>query len=367
MAGSTGTVLNPMMDDDFSAFDLVGCSIFVVEQDQTGEFHLIHLNHATRLRLGDAADSIIGPVRANFPPRVALRLIRNYEAAMRSADPVVMNEVLAIEDFDGHWRTILKQDPNHPARVIGCVFETSDLEERALMLSHKLAEAHARLDEMRTMAGLTAHDTRAPLANVVSLLDLALEDFSDLGNGKTEILAACRHVAFGALGTIESLMARVGNTAPAGRPLDTIDFGQLCRQIAAIVDPIERIRITHPEGSVMGDHVILQASMRNLLDNAARYAKNQIEITVRSGGPEMLDIVIADDGPGFPKDQRCLEPAGKVARIDGGRGYGLPAVAQLLSSHGGSLEALPSRFGVGATLRIRLPGDLLPAEYSQSA
>lgn len=62
----------------------------------------------------------------------------------------------------------MTRDPADHDRVIGSAVNITDLEARGESLTRRLADSHERLDELGTVAALTAHDTRAPLANVVS-------------------------------------------------------------------------------------------------------------------------------------------------------------------------------------------------------
>ena len=349
-------MLTTIEPENFRAFDAIGNSVFVIQRDKLGEFHLIHLNTAYRTRVGDLADSMIGPVATVFPARIAETLAQNYRDVLSASGPVVLDELLAIAGIESWWRTTLTPDPDVPGRLIGSAVEITELEGRAQSLTRALAETHERLAELRTIAALTAHDTRAPLANVVSLVELIVDGFEDKGNGKVDMLNACSEVASGALDAIESLMSRVGDSAPRTKGRDRINLGQTCREIASIVDPTGRLAIDLAEATIVSDFVILQATLRNLLDNAARYARSRIEVSIRQGTGDQLELVVADDGAGIPDgaDPLRIDQGGK--QIDGKRGYGMAAVAQLLRSCGGSLGYAPSRFGSGAALRIRIPG-----------
>jgi signal transduction histidine kinase len=105
---------------------------------------------------------------------------------------------------------------------------------------------------------------------------------------------------------------------------------------------------------------MLRRLLRNLLDNARRYADGSpIEATI---GP--LDhggalLRIADRGPGVPvaERERIFEPFYRSAseRSDRGVGLGLSLVRQIARHHAGDVYCLP-REGGGTCFEVKLRG-----------
>ncbi len=100
-------------------------------------------------------------------------------------------------------------------------------------------------------------------------------------------------------------------------------------------------------------------SWRNLLDNAVRHARSTVSVTVRPGGAYQV-IVVTDDGPGIPAEdrERVFDRFTRLddarARDAGGAGLGLAIVRELVRRHGGTVtlaDVLPS----GLTVEVRLP------------
>lgn len=102
----------------------------------------------------------------------------------------------------------------------------------------------------------------------------------------------------------------------------------------------------------------LQRVLRNLLDNAARHAREHVTIglTAEDGTAE---LTVTDDGPGIPAGER-ERVFGRFVRLDddrsrqGGTGLGLPIARDVVIAHGGTLTVHTAPVG-GALLRIRLP------------
>ena len=111
---------------------------------------------------------------------------------------------------------------------------------------------------------------------------------------------------------------------------------------------------------VEGDPVQLELVLTNLLENAAKYAPpgTRIDIGVHRNG-EMLNIDIADRGPGIPAgdEQRIFEKffrAGSPEHRPGGTGLGLTIAKGIVEAHGGRIEA-HNRPGGGALITVSFP------------
>jgi signal transduction histidine kinase len=116
---------------------------------------------------------------------------------------------------------------------------------------------------------------------------------------------------------------------------------------------------------VTGDAAALQRCFQNLISNAAKHgaAGGWIGISadkVRPGPGEMVEIGIADRGPGIPADEAAniFDPffRGKRARNEQvhGTGLGLSVAREIVKAHGGTIS-VRSRPGSGAEFCVRLP------------
>jgi two-component system, OmpR family, sensor histidine kinase PhoQ len=98
----------------------------------------------------------------------------------------------------------------------------------------------------------------------------------------------------------------------------------------------------------------------NLMDNAAKYGRGQVRVTVQPGSPGArhagLTITIDDNGPGIPEQQfsDLLQRGVRADERREGQGLGLAIAAQLVDAYDGQLESVPSGLG-GAAIRIHLP------------
>ena len=93
----------------------------------------------------------------------------------------------------------------------------------------------------------------------------------------------------------------------------------------------------------------------NTLDNAGKWAKQRVRCGA-SNSAGRLQLVIEDDGPGFPDDaDRLLGRGVKADSRTPGQGLGLAAVAEIVRAYEGSIELTRSADLGGARVALTLP------------
>ena len=103
----------------------------------------------------------------------------------------------------------------------------------------------------------------------------------------------------------------------------------------------------------------LVASVSEVVANALRFARSQVRVRIV---PEasFIDIVVEDDGPGFPDGFKVEEPFDERPGVQG-LGLSLAVAADVLVGHGGELliakSTLPAfkQGALGASVTLRLP------------
>jgi signal transduction histidine kinase len=112
-------------------------------------------------------------------------------------------------------------------------------------------------------------------------------------------------------------------------------------------------------GRVWGNLDELTSVVRNLLDNAARYAESTVSVGVRENGPWVV-VTVADDGPGVPPAdrERVFERFARLQegreRDRGGTGLGLALSQRVAQAHGGRIHVEDAPSG-GACFVVSLP------------
>ncbi|MDE2452668.1 MAG: histidine kinase, partial [Burkholderiales bacterium] len=90
----------------------------------------------------------------------------------------------------------------------------------------------------------------------------------------------------------------------------------------------------------------------NLMDNACKWARQRVAVSVRREG-DSLHLRIDDDGPGFGDTSALLRLHVRGDERVPGHGVGLAVVSELVASHGGELTLARAELG-GARVEIVL-------------
>ena len=109
---------------------------------------------------------------------------------------------------------------------------------------------------------------------------------------------------------------------------------------------------------VQGVVKLLRRALRNLLENARRYAGGAVSVRLRRQG-DWVHLQVCDGGPGVPEayQTRIFEGFFRLpgsSEQDGGVGLGLALVKSIVTRHGGTVSCSNRPQG-GACFEIRLP------------
>ncbi|MBN1668015.1 MAG: GAF domain-containing protein [Anaerolineales bacterium] len=126
------------------------------------------------------------------------------------------------------------------------------------------------------------------------------------------------------------------------------DLRQLIQQAAKRSNPRpeQRMQVTLPEELplIEVDERLIEAVLRNLIENAARYTGETSPIYVKAElETELLKVSVIDEGPGIPKEQRGHLFDGfhrvedSLTRSSGGAGLGLAICKGFVEAHGGEI------------------------------
>ncbi|MEE4161103.1 MAG: ATP-binding protein [Woeseiaceae bacterium] len=94
----------------------------------------------------------------------------------------------------------------------------------------------------------------------------------------------------------------------------------------------------------------------NLVDNACKWCRHKVRVTIKPAGESGLILTVADDGPGVPPEAReaLLERGMRLDEKTPGHGIGLAIVRDIAESYGGHLAIQGSDLG-GAQFTITIP------------
>lgn len=111
-----------------------------------------------------------------------------------------------------------------------------------------------------------------------------------------------------------------------------------------------------PEATFHGEKHDLEEMVGNLLDNACKWAKSEVVLSV-SVNKDSINLVIEDDGPGLPEKKReaAMKRGSRLDETKPGSGLGLSIVSELVHLYSGDFS-LENKEKKGLYARLELPG-----------
>jgi signal transduction histidine kinase len=156
---------------------------------------------------------------------------------------------------------------------------------------------------------------------------------------------------------LQSFLSYAAGEKVARRPQDV---NELVTDALQMVRPMARIKDLHLEQAagapphVDADPFAIRQLLLNLLLNALDFARGRITVSTSRAGDGRAEVIVADDGPGVPLENREKIFQRFVTTRAGGNGLGLSTSREIAEAHAGTLE-LRDTPGGGATFVLHLP------------
>jgi signal transduction histidine kinase len=218
-------------------------------------------------------------------------------------------------------------------------------------INQLLAHSEEQAEEARRHAGNLAHALKTPLTVITNaatardpeLNDTVCREATTMRRQVDHHLARAR-----AIGRRASAQAR----APVWESLEAVQRAVTRMHEGVTIDiagdKVSEVRVERQD---------LDEMLGNLVENAAKYGSGRVFVTVEKSAP-FVDILIEDDGPGIPAEQRAeLFTRGKRLDTTGkpGTGLGLAIVRDVAEIYGGSVHLEESEDLGGLLARLSLP------------
>ena len=228
-------------------------------------------------------------------------------------------------------------------------------------LMHRLEKSLTRSEDFITEA---AHRVRTPLTVVRAQAEITLRQIDKPRNRKNlkEIIRAIDESSRAAGQLLDHAMVtfRADNLA-----LEKVNVCQLIndtvdrlRPLADLRDISLEVELVHP-AIVLGDTILLQNALYNIIDNAIKYSPIDSKVvTTVSSIDKNIQISVNDTGPGFNSGEpsKLIERFQRGENVEGiiGSGLGLTIVHEVVEAHKGHLE-IKNLVGGGACVSFFLP------------
>ncbi|MGD8234687.1 MAG: sensor histidine kinase [Chromatiales bacterium] len=365
----------------------------IYNQPYSGHYFIIRFDDGSLLRSRSLWDTVFS-VEQTDPGENSIDMVdgpQEQQLLMRTATYRKQQQAftLAIAEDIGTFRTMMQW---LLWLAIGVVIITLLL--FLLIQKHLLRRGFRRLDLVREDVRSIARGEKESLrTDVPTEITPLVTDFNQLLTGWRGYLARSRHAAGNlahALKTPLSLILQQGRkhddqylVKQAERMRDLIDrelnrariagsalAGRRFRPATDIAELADVIRQLHrdrqldlqlvidAEDQLPLDQQDMLELVGNLLENAAKWARHRIRLTLGTG--DGMRLVIEDDGPGINRDSRSLilTRGTRLDESEEGHGIGLSIVQEIIELYGGSIDLGESDElgGLRVTVELPLPG-----------
>jgi signal transduction histidine kinase len=224
-----------------------------------------------------------------------------------------------------------------------------DVRNAAIAFNQMTEKVSRTMESQRHLLSAVGHDLRTPITAMRINLEFVEEE--ELREGLQQNLDELQDL------TEQVLAAARGASGESKR---SVDLSALVESICADLDDLgEPVTWqSHAPAPVSCRPNEIRRAVRNLVENAVAYgSKADVQIANNSDG---YDIVIEDEGPGIPEDERIrvFEPFVRLESsrnaATGGTGLGLTLAKAIAEGHGGAI-VLENRDQGGLRARMHLP------------
>jgi two-component system sensor histidine kinase KdpD len=250
------------------------------------------------------------------------------------------------------------------------------LERASLTEETERARREIEAEQLRSsLLSSVSHDLRTPLAVITGSTSTLLQGGTDLSDAtRQDLLKTVLEEAERLNRLIRNLldMTRLESGAVKVKkewlPLEELVGSALNRLDARLAGRAVHVELARDLPLVPCDAVLIEQTLINLLENAAKYSTGSIDLAATEREREVV-VEVADRGPGVPpgQEQRVFEKFQRAGREGGpeGVGLGLTICRAIVSAHGGRIW-VENRVGGGASFKFALPVEGTPPELPAS-
>ncbi|WP_028623308.1 MULTISPECIES: heavy metal sensor histidine kinase [unclassified Pseudomonas] len=279
-----------------------------------------------------------------------------------SAWAVVQRGLSPLREFRKVAAMISAQDLSHRLSVVKMPQELSELAHGINFMLHRLDNG---IQQLSQFSDDLAHELRSPISNLMGKAQVTLsrerpaEEYKAVLESCTEELGRVTRIVSDML-----FLAQVSHPA-ALVPFETITLNDEALKVVDLFSlSAEEKRVSLSvtgHGKTIGDRLMIQRAISNLLSNAIRHCPpgQSISIVIENHA-EQVSLLVGNPGAGIEPQHlahlfdRFYRVDTSRSRAEGGTGLGLAIVRSIMSLHQGTAE-VQSMPGSITTFRLSFP------------
>ncbi|HYC97375.1 sensor histidine kinase [Brevundimonas sp.] len=227
-----------------------------------------------------------------------------------------------------------------------------EIQPLAEQVNRLLDHNQETVERQRTHVGNLAHALKTPLSVMLAEAGTQQGPLPDMVRKQTEVMKA----------QVDHHLRRARAAARAQMLGEITPIAEVLDEMAVMLE-----RVFEDKGVVIdwrapdelafrGERQDLQELLGNLLENACKWARRRVRVSVGPTGLGQMVVVVEDDGPGLPEEQReaALLRGARMDENTPGSGLGLSIVVELTRAYGGRISLADSELG-GLKAVLELP------------
>ena len=227
-----------------------------------------------------------------------------------------------------------------------------EIQPLAEQVNRLLDHNQETVERQRTHVGNLAHALKTPLSVMLAEAGTQTGILPDMVRKQTEVMKA----------QVDHHLRRARAAARAQLLGERTPIAEVLDEMAVMLERVFEEKSVEidwrapDELGFRGERQDLQEILGNLMENACKWAKRRVRISAGPTGLGQMVVVVEDDGPGLPADQRdaALERGARLDETTPGSGLGLSIVVELTRAYGGSITLADSDLG-GLKVLLELP------------
>ncbi|MEI6208093.1 MAG: heavy metal sensor histidine kinase [Desulfuromonadales bacterium] len=295
--------------------------------------------------------------------KIVLLFISGVIAATTVSSLIIRRILSPLEEFTDFSRHISVETIN--ARIIHDRWpkEFRRFSSVFNMMLDRLENSFGQLSEYTSNL---AHELRTPLTNIIGESEIALWQVRTPEEYQ-RVLVSAREECLRLSRIIDNVLFLARSASPHARieriPFDPVaEIMDLCAFYEGVAEERCAKVSCNGAGTLVGDPLLFQRAINNLLANSLTYSSPGVEInlTIRLAEGESVEFEICDSGHGIAEEDlarvfdRFYRADRSRSNYQQGSGLGLPIVKSIMDLHGGTVT-VASHPGRGTTVTLRFP------------